>query len=196
MEEIVRNSQINPKYIRGVKGWLVVFILTLIFIGTNLSRLVIEELFDPRRDFFNLRIEIQMVNIALMFSGIFLPFFIAFILYKKKSESVLITKIFLALLPFYAFAWHIFKSKTMPYDIEHAVIAGLFIVGCLYSIPWFFYFNFSKRVNNTYLFNGTKMPKIFQCPFCLEKLELDNEEREAQEIVCPNCNKTISEKTM
>lgn len=192
MEENIENIQLNPKYIRGVKGWLVIFILTLIFIGVNLLRATIEELFDYRRDFFHLRIEIQMVNFALMFAGMFFPFFVAFRLYKKKNHSVLITKIFLVLLPFYSFAWSIFKSSTMPYDIGYAIILGLFIVGGLYTLPWLFYLNYSKRVSNTYLFTGKYLPKDVQCPYCLEVIELENDKQLIQDFECASCNRIIS----
>jgi len=191
----MENDQINPKFIRGIKGWLVVFLISLIIIGINLTRIVFEELSDPRRNFFILRVEMQMINLLLMIGGVFFPFFVTYQLYKKKAQALLIAKIFLFLFPFYVFTYTIFKS-SLPFDIQYAIISGLFVGGCLYSIPWLFYLNYSKRVNNTYLFTGKYLPHILQCPFCLDKLELDKEEQLAEELVCPSCNRIISAKSL
>jgi hypothetical protein len=189
-------NSIHPKYIKGIKGWLLFFLLSLLFIGVNMIIIVIKYFSNPRLDFFNLRLEFLIIHLTLIIAGIFFPFFVIYQMFKKKIQSLFIAKIFLILLPFYSFAWSMFLSTTMPFELESSIITGLFTVGILYSTPWLLYLNYSRRVNNTYLFTGKYLPSIVQCPFCLDKLQLDKEEREAQELICPTCNNIISAKIL
>jgi hypothetical protein len=184
---------IHPDYLRGIGGWLVVYIVLNVIISFNFLISSIRYIASPRVHLFHMRTELMLILYPLMIAAVFFPSFIAYRLAKVKDQPLLLTRYFLIVFPFGSFTWTLFYPGPFgQYDFSFAIMTALFAGTLLYSLPWFLYFQYSRRVMNTYLFSGAEFPSKIQCPFCLSIILLDENERSAKQAVCPICHKEIS----
>jgi hypothetical protein len=64
------------------------------------------------------------------------------------------------------------------------------------SVPWFLYLMNSVRIANTFLLTENKFPKVIDCPYCFERIGLEDDERNKKIAICPSCAATISKQTV
>jgi hypothetical protein len=119
--------------------------------------------------------------------------YLMLLIIKQDHKAVLLTKLYSVLVYIHGFAivWAFNSAFSQPMAVQVAQAA-------VFAIPLplalYMYLIKSKRVLNTFMFAALKLPVTIQCPFCLENLELEESERVAKEVTCPECNNHISQK--
>jgi len=187
--------QISKKYSYGIGGWLLL-IWVLLFLrvvesvfSEGLGRLLIY--------FFELR---HITVLTLLSAGVIsyrilevtTICYLLFLIINQDHKALLFAKIYSILMYIHAFtiAWAFISAYSRPIALQVAQAA---IIAIPLPLAFYMYLVKSKRVQNTFMFSGTKLPATIQCPFCLEKLQLEDSERIAKEAICPECNNHISQ---
>jgi hypothetical protein len=189
------NHSIDPDYIYGIKGWLLAFVVFLLFIIFYQGKMIIPDLQYTGYRLSQWRIKYVILRLALQFIHLGFPIYVGYSIYKVKDGTLLLVKAFLISLPLSSTAWtYLFEYSDVNFG--EALFSTFIMVGCIVSVPWLLYFDLSKRVNNTFMFSGNNLPKRIQCPYCMAYLVLEKNERLKRVIICPNCNEEISEKRL
>jgi hypothetical protein len=189
MRESDQNYNLHSNWLFGIKGWLKFWIIImgyfsiLIILGLISKIVKVNSILNQ----FN-----TLFTFLLILKWIYLLTFVCltYMLIKKRKRAVEFTKIFFVSSPFlitlYLGTIDYFSSYSEIFQIEN--LGFYFLSTVAISLPPFLYFSKSERVKNTYLLTEKKFPMGLNCPFCMEELELNEEEQLSKNVVCPNCN--------
>lgn len=139
-------SQKKSKELKGVRGWLMFFVIIQVFIAPILCGVQVVELIAllqtaPDSGLKNW-LTFLCCNVALL---TFFGMFVGIQIWKIKQDAIKHAKIFLKL----AVLFNIFWALVMTYKFENGSLASS-ITPIVVSIVWHIYFNSSSRVRNTF----------------------------------------------
>lgn len=162
------SEAVNPKFIHGYKGWL--FVLTGSFLLLGFYRFVAmsENSIKVFQDWVGYDQVPAILWLFVVLLDICLPLCIAFVLYFRWYDPLLISRGCAIVLPIAAFSgFWLFPPIEKDWRIS-SVIA--FTSNALFfTIPTLFYLGLSRRVRNTYMFWGRRFPAGFNvhsvCPY-------------------------------
>ena len=192
-EEPIATNQINTKRIQGIRGWLIVFVIFLALYSWGWLAPSIKGF-----DMWIYRFELWKIQYSLLSSifhlfNVISPLLLIYLIIKKKNYAILFSKVFFFIMPLVNTANEYFFS-LFPFNLFDKSFE---IIGSLsFSIIWLLYLTNSIRVANTFLFSENKLPKFIDCPFCNDRIEIEEEERINKVALCPSCATTISKNTV
>lgn len=180
----------NDKYIRGFRGWLLVLIIFFGLYSWGWLSSSVQNFSKWIYRFNYWEIGYSLLSSIFHLFNIIVPLYLIYLLIRKKRNVILFSKIFFLTAPVINI---INEYLFNPYSVL-ILDSGLFVtISSLgISIIWLSYLTKSVRVANTYLFTENKFPRIFDCPLCFERIEVDNHERIKKVAVCTACSGTIS----
>jgi hypothetical protein len=162
MNEVKTEKQEEQKSLEGVKGWLLFFCISLVFITpyfTLYNKYYIREKFSPLFDYYTLFRTTWVIGTILSVALAVFSIYTGVGLWIKRKNAVNIVKKFLvfaaiyliieSILPFVTALFTVGFSSTYTADTFSLMIAGIFRA-ILYFAIWYAYITNSKRVKATY----------------------------------------------
>lgn len=188
-------ADVHPKFVYGRSGWLLAISLLMIALGVNHGWQTFEA-FKPIGNGVRPEVRLMILSILaveiLITLNLFLP---GFLLLTKWRYSLLAAKAFLALSPFFLFVGRTF-IEPCDRDVLSAAISYLVPNLFFFSTPILLYLIYSRRVQNTFMFAGSRMPSKISCPFCLLRQTLTPDERKSKQLHCLACGRQIASATV
>ena len=181
-----------PHWKSGIRGWLAVFVGTLllyswVWVKPELGRWSLT-LYEATH--WKVQYAIPLV-VGNLFS-IFMPPFVVYALFRRRTWAIRSAKVFLVLLPIVAGLYsYQLKSSYGLFDFPFAMITS-----SVFSLVWFLYITKSRRVQYTYLFTNASFPPTLWCPQCGSTIALDKEERSKMQVECPECGLAIDKENL
>ena len=189
------SADVHPKFVYGRSGWLLAIILLLIALGVSHGWQTFEA-FKPIGNGIRQEARLTILSILaveiLITLNLFLP---GFLLLTKWRYSLLVAKAFLALSPFFLFVGRTF-IEPCDSDVLSAATSYLLPNLFFFSAPILLYLIYSRRVRNSFMFAGSRMPSKISCPFCLSRQTLTPDERESKQLHCSACGRQIDSSTV
>ncbi len=188
----------------GIKGWLLVFVISLGLTGTVYFYRTLSDYFALLEGWRHIP-DLWQYILNLYF-GVFIcvgSLYLIYIIYGRKVYAPDRVKIFL--LTALAGNMIFILLYVLPYSevlfsrYNYYAFFSTFIkitLNIVFTVAWVKYFNESARVNTIFGFDGTPLPAYLQCPVCMEILRLDEDERRSKPIVCPSCKNEISKEAL
>ena len=183
------------EYIQGIRGWLLVFIVFLGFYSWGWLSPSVKDFGMWIARFNYWKLGYSLLSSFFHLFSIITPLYLIYLLIRKKRNAILFSKIFFFVMPLINTANEYFFSLFPIFGFEFpSLYEVMFSLG--FSFIWLLYLNNSIRVANTYLFTENKFPKVIDCPFCFERIGLEDDERNKKIAICPSCGATISKQTV
>lgn len=181
---------IKDKYMHGIRGWLLVLIIFLGFYSWGWLSPSVQNFSMWIYRFNYWEIAYSLLSSFFHLFNIIVPLYLIYLLIRRRRNAVLFSKIFFIAVPVFNILNEYIFNRYSVLILD----SGLFVIVTSLSIGLLglLYLTKSVRVANTYLFSENKFPRIFQCPLCFEKIEVENYERIQKVAVCPACSGNIS----
>jgi len=189
------SADVNPKFVYGRSGWLLAIILLLIALGVSHGWQTFEA-FKPVANGIRPEARLTILSILgveiLITLNLFLP---GLLLLTKWRFSLLVAKTLLAVSPFFLFVGRTF-IEPCDSDVLSAVRSYLLPNVFFFCAPILLYLTYSRRVQNSFMFAGSRMPSKISCPFCLTRQTLNSDQRKSKQLQCGACGRLIASSTV